>query len=548
MAGRPEGEVMAGRPEGEVMAGRPEGEVMAGRPEGEVIAGRSEGATVDRDGTAGVLETDHVDPDRHERIPGEYGQPLNLVGRHRAPEVPAVVAQAAPAATPRRVRVRWVLLGVLLVVGVLAAIARLPWEWSFIDDSALLDVVNPQVRAHGPVGGFVTAAYEMYRIDLTWGLFRPAYWLYVAGFYQLPVGVAHAIRVAMLVTVFVGAVSAVVDRASGQRRAVLTAWTLLAVAANGALFMGIWYPSLQELSALCFVGLGLVARRRPWLLFACWLVAAWFKSPFAWLLLAHGLLLCRRRSERVVGVVMTVSAVATLGGAAVLARTGQYTTAGTQLSLKVMHAHADTALGLLGAPALVVLAGALVFGSRLDRGRDPLAWSLLAGGAGYLVNLLPWRTDAHYASPYLFLVTVGALVALRDVDGLAPRRALAGLVVPLLLSGAVVSDTALNGWSTLTNVTGLRDCVRGLPARSVVGFNRAEAWARLDAIVRAHDPGWTGRVVLVPDGQTAGQVGAERVDRIDYYIHQASYGPGTPALMAGAVVCRTRQSTVYRVR
>jgi hypothetical protein len=338
----------------------------------------------------------------------------------------------------------------------------------------------------------------------------------------------------------------VVDRASGQRRAVLAAWTVLAVAANGALFMGIWYPSLQELSALCFVGLGLFARRRPWLLLLCWLVAAWFMGPFAWLLLAHGLLLCRRRSDRAVGALMAVAAIATVGFAALLARGGSYTN-DLGFSPRALYAHAETAIGALGPPALVLLAGVLVFGPRSNLGRDPLAWSLLVGGAGYAANLLPWRTDVHYAAPYLYLLTVGALVALRDLDRVTLRRALAGFVVPLLLAGWIAGSALLNGWFTHANVTGLRDCVRGLPPVSVVGFNRVEGWIRLDGIVRRHDPRWSGTLVLVRDGQNVGEVWNQRVDRVDYYIHQPSYGPGSPALMTGPVVCRTRQATMYRV-
>jgi hypothetical protein len=120
-----------------------------------------------------------------------------------------------------------------LIAGFLAVIARLPWEWSLMDDSGLLDIVEPRVSVHGPIGGFILAVGDMYHFDLVGGLFRPAYWVYAAGLYQLPVGAAHAIQVAMLPAVFAGAVAAVVDRASGQRRAVLTVWTVLAVGANG---------------------------------------------------------------------------------------------------------------------------------------------------------------------------------------------------------------------------------------------------------------------------------------------------------------------------
>jgi hypothetical protein len=213
---------------------------------------------------------------------------------------PLPVAAVHPPQRSHRRRAAVVALVVLVGVS-LVVVARLPWEWSLIDDSGLVDLVGARVSDKGAVGGFTSSVGDLYRTDVDWGLFRPAYWVYVAAFYQLPVGPAHAGRVAMLLCAFAGAVAAVVNGAIGSRRIALGVWTMLAIAANGSLFMGVWYPSLQELSALCFVGLGLLARRRTWLLVACWVVAAWFKSPFAWLLFAYGLLLCRRRATRLAG-------------------------------------------------------------------------------------------------------------------------------------------------------------------------------------------------------------------------------------------------------
>lgn len=464
-----------------------------------------------------------------------------------APEVPAPpVEEASP--VHRGNRRRWMVVAavVAVVLAGLVAVARLPWEWSLIDDSGLIDLVHGRVRDSGPIGGFGSAVHDLYRADLAWGLFRPAYWVYVASFYQLPVGPAHAVRVAMLLCAFAGAVAAVVNGSTGSRRLLLGVWTVLAIAANGAIFAGLWYPSLQELSGLCFVALGLLARRHPWLLVACWAVAAWFKSPFSWLLLGYGLLLCRQRGTRAPGVAALLVAVPTLGAAALMARGGQYTNDVATLDPGVLRSHAETAFGLLGPPALVLLAGALVFRSRLGPAGGPLTWALLVGGAGYLVNMLPWRTDAYYAGPYLYLLTLGGLLMLRDIEPV-PRWRLAGLVVPVLIVGEVAGFSLLTGWYTLTNVTGLRDCMLRLPPGAVIGYNRVEGWVRLDSIVREHDPQWTGKLVLVRDGQIVGEWWSQRVDHVGYYIHQPSYGPGSPALMTGPVVCRTKQSTVYRV-
>jgi hypothetical protein len=44
-------------------------------------------------------------------------------------------------------------------------------------------------------------------------------------------------------------------------------------------------------------------------------------------------------------------------------------------------------------------------------------------------------------------------------------------------------------------------------------------------------------VVLVPDGATVSSAVTPTVTHFDYYIHDTSYGPGTPSLMTGPVVC-----------
>lgn len=459
--------------------------------------------------------------------------------------VDAERAAQPPARAASRLPTRWILAG--LGVAAFVAVSLLPWEWSLIDDGGMVYSVESHRAARGVLGGFVATVQEQITVDRGWGLFRPAWWVNVPVFYALPVGVAHAVRVAMLVVVFAAAVAVVVD---GGRRLVRTLWTVLAIAADSTVLMGVWYPSLQELSGLCAVALGLFARRRPWLVLCCWLVAAWFKAPFAWLLLAHGLVLVRGprpRSERIAGAAMVLAAVGTLGAATTMAHTGRYTAGALAPAPDAVYHNAMLALTALAAPALVVLAGVLALGARARR--DPLTVTLLAGGAGYLLNLLPWKTDTHYSAPYVYLLTLGALVSLRAVPARPARApAVAGLCAALAVTLVSAGGSAWNGWETHSTVTGLRDCVLRLPPGSVVGFNRPEAWVRLDWIAHRRDPSWTGAVGYVPDGTSTALVWGRPVAApVTYYIHQPSYGPGTPALRAGPVVCRTAQATVYRV-
>jgi hypothetical protein len=469
------------------------------------------------------------------------------------PAPPAPLASPAPPAPPappkRRRPARAAVTGAGAVLA-LAASARLPWEWSLIDDGSLLSFTDRHVAAHGRLGALVPAAVEWYHTDRAWGLFRPAFWATVAVFYQLPVGAAHAVRLAMLAVVLAAAVVTVTRGVpAGPRRTTLAVWTGLAVAAAGPIFAGIWYPSLQELSGLCAVGFGLLAWRRPWAVAGCFTVAAWFKSPFAWLLIAFGLLVVWRRGSRASGAVAVALGVVTVALAAQFARTGTYTTWLLAGRFDNLDGRAVDAAHALARPMLVVAAGATLLLPRPRWRPDPDSpqWPLLLGGLGYLASLMAWRTDGYYAAPYAFLLTVGVLAALRDIRPLSRTRLAAALVVPLLIAGHGVSRTARTGWDTHRTTTGLRDCVLGLPPGSVVGFNRNEGWARLDQIAHRRRPGWTGRVVYVPDGRTAGETFAGPEPHLDYYIHQPGYGPGTPALRTGAVVCRTPFATVYRI-
>ncbi|MEN3309914.1 MAG: hypothetical protein V7603_6116 [Micromonosporaceae bacterium] len=427
----------------------------------------------------------------------------------------------------------------------LVLVALLPWEWSFIDDGALLTVLHAKQNAHGAILAVPADIYQMYRTDLSWGLFRPSYWVYCGIFYLLPVGPAHAVRVAMLLAALAGPLLVVWRAFAGRVRPAMLGWTAATLLSDGSLYMGVWYPSLQELSGLCFVGLGLIARR-PWLRASCWLVAAWFKAPFAWLLLGYGLLLCRRRETRAVGAAAAAFGVGTVVAAVIFAHDGRYTAAMT-FARSAVELNLGNACALLGGALVAVVAGLVALRPRLDLGGDPTPAALLIGGAGYLANLLIWHTDSYYASPYVYLFSVGILLAVRDVAPVSGARLCASLATPVFVAGYFGLAAVHAGRSNTGTVVGLRDCVLRLPDGVNVGYNRQEAWIRLDYIVREHRPKWTGRMVMVEPDQTAGMSRTGRVGHLDYFINQPGYYSAAPSLTAGPVVCRTPGATVYRV-
>ncbi|WP_412544029.1 hypothetical protein R8Z50_16460 [Longispora sp. K20-0274] len=443
------------------------------------------------------------------------------------------------------------LAAVLLVAGWLLV----PWEWSLIDDGQAIGHVRT-------IGAEQTA--ELYRYtDATWGLFRPAFWVYMGTFYLLPVKIAFTVRMLML-AVAVAVPACLVWRRSGSGP--LAAWAAILLAGNPSLLRNLAYPSLQEGPGVALVALGLLPYRRPWPRLLLWLAAAWFKSPFSWLLVCYGLLLLvrpgeRRWSDRLHGVVALAAGVGTIVTAYTYSQAGEYTAALDFGAGKLLGSALEAARQI-GPPLLVVALGVVAFGLRYA-GRDLVAWALVGGGAMYLANLLPWKTDEHYAGPYVYLLMVGVVLSVRptrvpfgapggrlDAAGTAAGAAgaatgTAGALGRVALVAAVLTGLVLTGvggryvYRNVANTAELESCVLGLPGRPVIGYNRQEGAPRLTELAVLRRPGWAGQVVWVPNGDPGD---------VDYYIHQPNYGPGSPQLMVGGPVCVTPLATVYRAR
>jgi hypothetical protein len=354
------------------------------------------------------------------------------------------------------------------------------------------------------------------------------------------------------------------------------AWSAAAVLVDGSLWFGLWYPSLQELDGLCFVGLGLAAgRRRPLLRLACFLVAAWFKAPFGWLLLAYGLLLLIIERRPWYGIPATVLGAGTLLAATLLARDGSYTsemvfTTGHLVSSATSLAYA------CGPAALVVLVGAIGLSGpagsrpagsgpdgeagrlvdpdgRRQWGGDALPAALALGGLGYAGNLLPWHVGGYYPAPAVYLLTAGAVLMVANRAGRSPVpaapvgavpvgvRGRAGVAVTVVASAvlavALLVSPLRGGWDTMADVSGLRDCVLRLPAGAVIGFNGGEGDLRLTQIVTMHEPSWHGKVVWVDLDHPSRWMG--------YYVEPR--GAAAPANLLGTTVCQTPSYVVHAV-
>lgn len=435
-----------------------------------------------------------------------------------------------------------------LVVVLIAAALTLTWalapaEWSFVDDAGLKQALDASVREHGVLSGISHQVGSMVDIDRSWGLFRPLYWVYAATFYLLGAPAAHGLRMLLFVLAIVVPVAVVHRRAraNGGRAALLALWAGLVLLANSTLYEGLSLLSLQELSGVALVALGLLAERRAWVRSLLWLGAAWFKAPFVWLGLGWGVVLLRR-GERVKGGVTCLAALATLAAAAAFARHGSYT---HQFGLGSAALGRDardlvTAMRVPGAVALAGMVGLLISPLRVVP-RDGTAAALAVGGIGYLANMLPWGLGSYYPSPVIWLLSTAALLAIAGSERPAEsRQALArprlqtallgvGLIVAVALSGRLTAKTVSMEYDRNASLAGLRDWAVSLPVRGVtIGINGQEASVRLPELVRMSRADWNDQVVFVAPGQILSQTP-------DYYVLLPDQGAATPAYQGRAL-------------
>lgn len=404
----------------------------------------------------------------------------------------------------------------------------LNWEWSFIDDAGLKSAVNDYTDRLGP-GGLWTLFTTLQENDRSWGLFRPAYHAFTTLFYLTNPAIAHGIRLAMLLAVLL------IPAVRIGRDTVTTLLAFAVLAANVTLYMGLSYLSLQELSGLTFVAIGLLSeapRRRSVL----WLVAALFKTPFIWLFLAWSVyLLFQRKRWAWLNIVIGVT---TVWLAASASRNGTYTQG---ISSANLPAGIKSAIPLFFWPGVVGLASVIALRPRWRtlRWRDPMVWVLLVGGALYLGNLLPWgHADSYYGAPPIWLMSVGVMRLVWPAERGTYRFARPVTVCTTL--AALVGGTYVCQKMTLQQihrnaaVVGARDFVASLPASATVALNGPEPAERLAQIMNFH--GAPRAIGFVSDQNTT--------DTPTYYIYFHDQSNGNPRLR-GKVVKGMAMATIY---
>jgi hypothetical protein len=346
-------------------------------------------------------------------------------------------------------------LAALLIIASAWWYATLPWEWSNIDDPGFVLSLESEKEDNGLLG-YLTHVWFMIDTDLSWGLFRPSYWLYPSIIYGFPIGIAHLIRLGLLMVAIIGPV--VAFRRRGADATTLIMGTTLIIISGHFLFEGLFFVSLQELSGAAFVGIGLMLKSTGGRI-AAWTAAAWFKSPFSWLLIAESVILWieGRRKHSVLSGGLGLG---TLAISYIFARSGSYTS-----GYSLDYGAAWRAWNNI--PRLLELGTALTFVAliwwlivtstrlRLDRTSAVLGF----GWLGYTAQLLPWGVTGNYTAALNYLLAIFLFALLTNNNSMVRWRRITAVSMPLVLAALTLSWSARDLYERNTSARGITDCI-----------------------------------------------------------------------------------------
>jgi hypothetical protein len=354
------------------------------------------------------------------------------------------------------------------------------------------------ISIHGFPQAVIIRFQELLMGDWESGLFRPIAWIYPPLMYSLPIGLAHEVRLTMLLLAFIGPL--LYFRRSGASSARLWLTFLLLLAGAAALYEGLLLLSLQELGGMALVGLGL-AIRKPWMRSGAFLLAALFKGPFSWVLIADGLLLWRQGNRRHA----TASLLA--GGGVLLINvlwsrqglnTGGYKTDPLDPELWRSASH------ILEVPTILLAVSMLWFliATQLaPRRRDYFIFFTVAA-VGYYVQMVPWSITAYYLGPIAFFFALLLASVLPDVGTPRSFSFAVAVSVPLLVALFVTWNSISFILRTNEVVREAVTCLKGEPNSKTAIFGHwlyvttsIEGPIRIEQNVALLDPKWSGHVL-----------------------------------------------------
>jgi len=395
----------------------------------------------------------------------------------------------------RKRQLAWVA-GISAVIAFLAVWTfAIDWEWSTIGDDVAWVNKYREATSSGEPAYWLAYLWQLIASDTTgWGLFRPAYHLYGLVVYPLGADIAHGLRLLMFLTVLAAPiVVAFRELKRSSLKWLAAAWLLALSFSAYSMVYGTYLVSLQELTGMFFVALGLLSHGRAGRA-VFWLLAAWTKAPFIWLYLAFGTRLLFARKRLLAIVVLSVSLISLLV-MSWSSLTGGYTQG--RLNISPWHIWMNVqSLGSYGAAFFIVtIVGLLLFARNLSASPESLV--MVSGATLYAINLLPWNTIGYYNAPVWYLLICGFALMFKkspNYEANKTQATIAGTIIGVCLTGAIsltleTVRTDVIGKNTM--VVQARDWVlQELPRdKNFILYELTEY--EFDFLLREKDPTWS---------------------------------------------------------
>ena len=426
-----------------------------------------------------------------------------------------------------------------VVSGLVIIWLLIDWEWSTVDDPGQVILLAREIQASGWLNGMVQRSSVLMNGDIGGGIFRPAAWVYPVLVYQLPVEWAHVVRLVMVLVAIAGPVA--FYRRGGASPQFTFFALILMIGASSTLYEGLFLISIQELGGAAFIGLGLLLPWRSTRIVA-FLLAALFKPPFAWFLVAYGLYLWfqRRKPEAVlsgalgIGVLAVSTLIATSSGV-----TESYPL--DPLNPALWNQVAKLIEPMNALLLVSVVWWAVVSGARLHISKETLFFGF--AWLAYTAQMLPWGISAYYMGPISYTFGLLLLSLLDRKITVSRSKLLVGYSLPILLSAWLVRLPLTWGFTMNSVVNETIDCLALYPGTKTLMIGNLlyvtsspEGPIQIEGRLQREFPGWDGLIRHTSN--------ADAFDDPDFVL--AIRGTNPAEIPSAEVVCSGSAVTLYR--
>ena len=339
-----------------------------------------------------------------------------------------------------------------------------PCQWALMDDPTVYLTVHSLVAHFGVFSGAAKFLKFSYLEGLSVGRFRPAYWIYQLIFYEFNGNpkVAYLLRIGMLACSSILPVLWLEKRQAikfGSIRPLLLILFLSSIFANYALWDGLIYISLQELSGIFCVSLifsvvpvnpkELSSVKIAWSIFFL-ILGTFFKEPFIWVIFTFSFFLFYLQ-KRKMAIMTVLFGLVALSIILVVSKQGSYTKRAFSFDVERVWLSAKDFLFFGKYTLLIWLISLLTLGKlkfeEIDKTTCAFALSLVLASGLYLLNVIIWGGSLYHWSPVLWLGSVGifTLVAEGSKDQkftIKPKYKLLVIIISVLCSFRVIFNKA----------------------------------------------------------------------------------------------------------